>query len=248
MIAFRFSYRLIAAAAMTCAVGAANATITIATIAGTGTGLENVATFAASVNGSIDTFGRTPGLGGPTDLVINQDLTVTSLTRSTGPAASPIVGYTVSTETGLFTIAATSYGGPALSVSGPTDTLTFSGFQSDVVALGIHFYLSDLGSNAVGGTEGLRVIAKDLNGETSAPFTFTQSASTNPWRPVLVTVVSTSPLESVQFLAPVGTSIDDAVYATVDSLVLAAVPETSTWMMMLAGVGAVLRLGARRRG
>lgn len=248
MIAFRFSHGLIAAAALTCAVGAANATITFATIAGTGTGLDNVAAFAATVNGSIDTFGRTPGLGGPTDLVINQDLNVTSLTRSTGPAASPIVGYTVSTETGLLTIAATSYGGPALSVYGPTDTLTFSGFQSKVVALGVHFYLSDLGFNAVGGTEGLRVIAKDVNGVTSAPFTFTQSAGTNPWRPVLVTVVSTTPLESVQFLAPVGTSIDAADFPTVDSLVLAAVPETSTWMMMLAGGAAVLRLGTRRRG
>jgi hypothetical protein len=37
-------------------------------------------------------------------------------------------------------------------------------------------------------------------------------------------------------------------YVTADNVVLGAVPEASTWLMMLAGGAAVLRLGARRRG
>jgi hypothetical protein len=211
------------------------------------TGLENVDSFAASVNGSIDTFGRVPGLGGPSDLTINQDLQVNSLTRATGLVTAPSIGYTVSTETDLLTIAASGYGGPALTVNGPTDTLTFGVFQSDVRAFGIHFYLSDLASNVIGGTAGLRVIATDLNGVTSGPFTFTQSAGTNPWQPVLVGITSTAPLVSVQFLAPAGASLSDTAFATVDNLVLSSVPEANTWMMMLVGGAAVLRLGTRRR-
>jgi hypothetical protein len=169
------------------------------------------------------------------------------LTRSTGLVDAPGIGYTVSTETDLFTIAASGYGGPALNVNGPTDTLTFGAFQSDVRAFGIHFYLSNLSGNPIGGTAGLQVIATDLNGATSGPFTFTQSAGTTPWLPVLVGITSTEPLQSVQFLAPAGASLNDTAYATVDNLVLSSVPEASTWMMTLAGGAAVLRLGARRR-
>lgn len=232
MTASRFPVQLLGAAVLSCAVGAANAQFAFSTLAGA----NNVAAFAASVNGSIDTF---------SDLTINTDLGTASLTRT---AAGPVpVGYKVSTEADLWTVQASGIGGPALTVNGNADTLTFGSFATPLFAFGIHFYLSDLTPSAVGGGT-MSVKARDTGGSTQT-FTFTQSSfavGNAQFLPLLVTVFSIKPLDFVQLVPPaVGANPD--VFATVDNVVLAPVPEESTWLMMLAGGAFVLRRVARRR-
>ena len=231
MIASSFPARLIGAAVLSCAVSAAHATFTFSTLAGAG----NAATFAASVGGGIDTF---------SDLTINSDLGVASLARSTAGASS--IGYKVSTQSDLFTVQTSGIGGPALTVAGNADTLTFGSFTSPVFAFGLHFYLTDLTPSAVGGGS-MTVKATDIGGSTQS-FTFNQSSfssNSQQYLPLLVTLFSSTPLNFVQVIPP-GVGANPDVFATVDNVVL-AVPEESTWLMMLAGGAFVIRRVARRR-
>ncbi len=89
MTASRFPIQLLGAAVLTWAASAANASMTFATLTGAG----NAASFAASVNGGIDTY---------SDLTINSDLGTASLTRSTSGTSK--IGYTVTTQSDLFTV------------------------------------------------------------------------------------------------------------------------------------------------
>ncbi len=239
MIAFRFSYGLIAAAAMSCAVGAAHATFTFSAVTAPGANSE---TAAANYQATLPPSGLASGLDKFSDLTIDTSLGAASLNRSIPlPGLNP-VSYTVSTESNLFAVQSPVIGGPALQVENNTDTLTFSNFGGHpVFNFGASFYLSELtASNAVSGTMSVKGI--DILGY-SETFTFSQGVSSGaPTK--YFSLESTTPLRSVQLLGPDGTSY----YPTVDSLVLGAVPEASTWMMMLAGGAVVLRLGARRRG
>lgn len=233
MTARSFPIRLIAAAVLSCAVSAAHATFFFSTLSGAG----NAAAFAASVTGGVDNF---------SDLTINSDLGVASLARVTTGARA--IGYTVSTEVDLFTVQASGIGGPALTVNGNADTLTFGSFASPVLSFGIHFYLTDLSPGAVGGGS-MTVKAKDTNGLTQS-YTFTQSSfnsTSQQFLPLFVTLVSTAPLDFVQLVPPVVGANPD-IFATVDNLVLSPVPEESTWLMMLAGSALVLRRVKQRRG
>lgn len=232
MIASRLPVRLLGAAVLAFTVGAAHATFAFSTLSGAG----NASAFATSVGGSIDTF---------SDLTINSDLGVASLTRST-VGARPI-GYKVSTEVDLQTVQTSGVGGPSLTVASNVDTMTFGSFASAVYAFGINFYLSDLTPGAVGGGV-MKVTAKDTGGLIQS-YTFTQSSfssNSQQYLPLLVTLFSTAPLDFVQLTPPnVGSNPD--VFATADNLVLAPVPEESTWLMMLGGGAFVLRRIVRRR-
>jgi hypothetical protein len=232
MTASSFPVRLIGAAVLSCVVSAAHATFTFSTLSGAG----NAVTFAASVSGGIDNY---------SNLAINTDLSATSLTRTTVGASA--IGYTVSTQADLQTVQASDGIGSALTVASNTDTLKFGSFTSDVRAFGINFYLTDLTPSAVGG--GLMTVqATDALGATQS-YSFTQSAFDNrnaQYLPLLVTLFSSAPLLSVE-LVPPSVGSNPNVFATADNLVL-AVPEESTWLMMLAGGAFVLRRVARRRG
>jgi hypothetical protein len=228
MSSISLSLRGVAVAAALCAAGAANAAFTFATLTGAGT----AATFATNVSGKVDSFN---------DLIINSDLGTSSLTRSAGP-----IGYMVSTESNLYTVQTNGIGGASLTVNGNTDTLTFGSFQADVRAFGVRFFLTDLTYGANAGT--MKVVATDNLGATQS-FTYSQTvnnSTSGPTEPVFLSLKSTIGLQSVQLFPP-AVGANPNVFATVDNLVLSAVPEPGTWMMMLVGCAAMLRTAARRR-
>jgi hypothetical protein len=232
MSVFRLSARLIAAGVLSSALGAAHASFLFSTVSGAG----NADAFAASVGGSIDKF---------SDLTINSDLQASSLSR-TALGSAPI-GYTVSTESDLFSVQANGVGGSALTVANNTDTLTFSAFTAPVTSFGIHFFLTDLSPSALGGGS-MTLVATDSAG-ASQSYTFTQSSFSNgtqQFLPLLVTLSSSIALQSVQLLPPaVGSNPN--VFATADNLVVASVPEASSWVMMLVGGAALFGWTAARR-
>jgi len=229
---FRHTPRVLAVAALSCAVSTAHASFSFSTLSGANT----AATFAASVNGSIDTFN---------DLIINSDLGTASLNRAAGT-----IGYSVSTETNLYTVQANGIGGSALTVDGNTDTLTFANFSSPVVAFGVRFFLSELtAGNAVAGR--MTVSVTDVNG-LSQNYTYNQTVSagsSGPVEPTFLRLTSTVALSSVTLVPPtppVFPAGNPNVFATADNLVLAAVPEPSTWVMLLLGIAAMIRVACRR--
>jgi hypothetical protein len=224
---FRHTPRVLAFAALSCALSTAHASFSFSTLSGANT----AATFAASVNGSIDTFN---------DLTINSDLGTASLNRAAGT-----IGYSVSTQTNLYTVQTNVIGGSSLTVDGNTDTLTFANFSAPVVAFGVRFFLSELtAGNAVAGS--MTVSATDVNG-LSQSYTYNQTVSAG--EAIFLRLTSTAALSSVELVPPtppVFPAGNPNVFATADNLVLAAVPEPETYALMLAGLG-LLGFVARRR-
>lgn len=212
MTAFHLAARPLSVVALLCAAGAASADITVST---------NFAAFVASTGGSTDSF---------SDLTINTDLNVTSITRSAGPYS-----YAASAQSNLFVVAAA--GSIGLSTGIPTDSITFGGFATPVLAVGANFYASNILGELTSGA--LTVVATDINGLVR-----TQSVAGNSLTG-FVGFFSDAPLASVVVSLALA---NEERYVTVDNVVLSAVPEASTWLLMLAGGAAVLRIGARRRG
>jgi len=175
---------------------------------------------AATGGGSTDSFA---------DLTINSGLGTNTLARAAGP-----YGYTASTQTEFFVVPVAS--AVALSTGTYSDTISFAGFTSPVRALGANFYGTNiLGEVAAGG---LTVVATDINGLVKTQTLAGNSASG------FLGFISDVPLVSVVLSM---TTPNTSVWATVDNVVLSAVPEASTWLMALLGGAAVLRI-VRRRG
>lgn len=215
MTPFRRQLRPLAAASLLCAAGIAHAAITTSTSA-------SQAAFTALVSGSTDTFA---------DLTINSSLGTNTLGRTLGS-----LGYTVSTQTNLWTVQTQAVGGSALTVDGNLDTFSFA-FASPVLAFGGNFYLTELtaGSNAGPSTSNpITVIVTDINNLTKST-TLNSSA--------YFSAISDSPLLSV--VVQRSNSPVDMIFPTADNLVLSAVPEPASWAMALGG--AVLLAAARRR-
>jgi hypothetical protein len=234
-----FAVRLAAAAALSCAVSAAHATFTFGTTTGPGAAAAFSAGVVAPLASGTDTY---------SDLTINSDLATASLDRSAGP-----FGYTVTTETGLWTSQSPGNGGPPVTVQNASDTLTIGNFGWSTFNLGARLYLSDASSGSVvNGT--MTVTATDILGGITTQ-TFSQSAigsglagASEPnlffqlgSTVALATVKLSGLVTATGNPTPIG-------YATVDNLVLQAVPLPSTWLMMLGGGAALLRLSSRRRG
>jgi hypothetical protein len=250
MTVLKTAVRLAAVATLTLAGTVAHAAYTFTTtaVAGLPTNIGTpaapiyvnaaaIAYQASLVNASgIDSFG---------DLTIDPLTSLgTSLVRNAGP-----IGYTASTTAGLYAIQSPGIGGPSLSVEGNTDTLLFNTFSTGVYNFGARFYLSELNAgNVFGGT--MTVRATDIN-NVSQNFTFSQSAvgsGLNATEPTLYfRLGSDVALQSVELIAPTPGIVNPNVFVTADNVVLGTVPLPSTWLMMLAGSGALLRLASRRR-
>jgi hypothetical protein len=232
-----FAVRLAAAAALSCAVSAAHAAFTFATVATGGDSNAAAQTYAASVTGARDSFG---------DLTINDPTPLgISLNRTVYPGP---VTYTLSTQSNLYSVQSPGIGGPAVTVENNTDSLTFSNFggigPQGVLNFGASFYLSELNAaNAVAGS--MSVKATDTNGLVQT-FTFAQGSSSNV-ATLYFTLASSVALQSVELIAPTPLS-NSLVFATVDNVVLAPVPTPGSWLLMLSGGAVMLRLSQRRRG
>jgi hypothetical protein len=213
-----FPLRQLALAAVLCAAGAANATITFVTSA------ANPAFAAAST----DTF---------SDLPINSDLQTLSLSRKAGNFRYTLgTTFNDATYSDLFTVPVAGTDG--VSTGWYTDSLIFTILSPSVLAFGGNFY----GTNILGETSAgaLTITVTDIAGTTRTQAIAGGSAS------AFSGFISDVPLR----LAVVSiTTPNTNVWATVDNVALSAVPEPSTWaMMLLAGGAAALRIGARRRG
>jgi hypothetical protein len=216
----RFSVRPLVAAALLCVAGASHAGFSFST--------PTLASFITTTSGSTDTF---------SDLTIGSPLGVASTARAAGS-----LSYAASTESQLWVAQVSGSGGPGLTVDTSADTLSFSGFSSPVRAFGSQFFMTEL-TNSSTLSSAINVKVTDIN-NLSFTFSYNQAASgTSP--ATFFAVVSDAPLLSVQVF-PTSIAGNPNVFITADNVVLSAVPEASTWAMMLAGGLAVLRIGRRR--
>ncbi len=157
------------------------------------------------------------------------DLGVASLGRSAGDLA-----YTLGTENSLWVLPiAGNIGVGALDY---VDSLTIGGFASPVLAVGASFFGTGVNGELASGA--LTVVATDINGLTR-----TASVAGNSLTAFLG-FVSDVPLASIKVSM---TSPNTNVWTSLDNVAISAVPEASTWMMMLAGGAAMLRVASRRR-
>jgi hypothetical protein len=225
MTASRFPLRLIAAAALVGVAGASQAAIVVST---------NKTAFVAATSGTsaTDSFG---------DLTINTYLGLLSTARNTqvGPGAYSYNVTSTNNSTDPVNLPSDLFVAPvagtiALATAWYNDTLTFDSLGS-IQAFGGSFFRTNVLGEAVVGN--MTLVATNFGGDVVS-FNFAGSASG------FVGFLSDSAITSVVLSNNVP---DTNTYASVDNLVLAAVPEASTWMMMLAGGAAVLRLAARRR-
>lgn len=206
------NFRPIAAAAVLLAAAAsAHATLTTFT---------NAATFVSLTGASVDDF---------SDLTINADLGTATLPRTVGA-----YGYSVLTETGLYTVPVAS--ALALSTGVFSDTLTIASFSSPVLAVGLNAYATNILGEVTGGA--LTVLATDINGLTRSISLAGGSASG------FAGFVSDTPIASLKLSM---TTPNTNAYASLDNVAISAVPEPGPWLMLLAGGGVMLRAASRRR-
>lgn len=214
--------RHLAAAALICVAGAANATITF----------TNSAADPAFAGGSVDQF---------SDLTINTFLPDLSINRMPGPFRYSVgTTFTDPAESGLFV--APVAGTIALSTSWFQDSLVFSLLSSNVYAFGGNFFRSNPLGEAVGANGGanpapnVQITVTDINGLS---FTRAVNASATTFSGFLSDV----PLR----FATVSVATPDIVrFITADNVML-AVPEPGTYVLLLAGLGVVGLLVKRRR-
>ncbi len=234
MTVAHFSVRLVAAAALVCASGASQAVAVVSTSLST-------FTTATAGTGKTDTFG---------DQTINSYFgggsPVLSAVRSAPTAGGAgSFGYTLTSSnlstdalnfpSSLYVVPSAGFAG--VSTTWYTDTLTFDTFTSPVYAFGAYFY----GTNVLGelNSLGMTVTVTDTNNVVTTTTTAGGSLTN------FVGFVSDTPLSSVVLSA---TAPNTNLFVSADNIVLSAVPEPGTWLLMLAGGAAALRLGARRRG
>ena len=164
----------------------------------------------------------------------------------TGVTLTPIVriagsyGYTAATPGDFF--GAGTVANPWLSTNTATDTITFSAFTGGSNGVGGNFF----GSNAAGAflAGNITLVATDSSGSVTQTIVGATTSSFLGF--VSTTAVTSLTVTSVQ---PVGAflwpTVDNLVFAKRAGVVQGAVPESSTWLMMLAGFGLVG--GAMRR-
>lgn len=167
-----------------------------------------------------------------------------------GPTPSPITrsagafGYTATASKNFF--GAGSGVDRWLSTNTATDTITFNNFTGGVSAFGGLFFTSNLsglytpGSIVLTATDSSGTVSRTIFGTTTSTF---------------LGFVSTGPLLSTTLTSVQPTSGDGFVWPTANNLMLAgratmgAVPEPTTWAMMLvgfAGVGFSMRSAKRK--
>lgn len=210
---------MIATAGLALAVaGNANAAITIYS----STGAFDAATTAKGV----DTF---------------ENLSITSSTSSPMTRSAGAYSYVASASTTTF-FGAGSAADHWLSTNTATDTITFSGFTGGVSAIGGLFFASDI--TGLFGAGGVTLTATDSFGATSTQLLSNATTST------FLGFVSTGTITSLTLTAvqPVGSFL----WPTANNLTLAktvaapAVPEPTTWAMMIGGLGLVGAMLRRR--
>ena len=164
----------------------------------------------------------------------------------TGSTPSPITrsagayGYTAAAETSTFFGAGTT-ANPWLSTNTATDSITFFNFASPISAIGANFFGSNIsglfqsGSIALSLTDSFGLTSHTIISATTSSFIGFVSSGT----------ITSLTVEAVQ----PGTGF---LWPTVDNLTLAqglttAVPEPSTWAMMILGFAGVGFMTYRRR-
>ncbi len=211
----------IAAAALLAVTATAHAGITT---------LTNQASFLSLTGAATDNLNSLAVLAGST----NASLGVGSLARSAGA-----IGYTVSTENALWVVPVA--GTIAMSVDGVVDSLTLASFSQPVLAVGGNFFATSFATGEVT-SGGITLLATDINGLTQSASLPGNSASG------FMGFVSDVPLLSLKASLNAAAIAADYRSITVDNIAISAVPEPSTWMLVLAGGAALVRLSSRRRG
>ncbi len=162
----------------------------------------------------------------------------------TGVTGSPIVrtagayGYTAATPGDFF--GAGTVANPWLSTNTATDTMTFNTFTGGSNGVGGNFFGSDIAGAFQAGN--ITVVATDASGSVTQTIVGATTGSFLGF--VSTTAVTSLTVTSVQGATPLWGTVDNLVFAK-RAGVVAAIPESSTWLMMLAGFGLVG--GAMRR-
>ncbi len=165
---------------------------------------------------------------------------ITSTTGSPITRVAGAYGYTAAAP-GDFFGAGTSTN-PWLSTNTATDTVTFNAFTGGSNGVGGNFFGSDIAGAFAAGS--ITLVATDSSGSVTQ--TIVGATTTSFLGFVSTTAVTSLTVTSVQptsgFLWP---TIDNLVFAKRPAVVVPTVPESSTWLMMIAGFGLVG--GAMRR-
>lgn len=164
-----------------------------------------------------------------------------------GSTASPITRaagaytYTAAASTSSF-FGAGTVGNPWLSTNIATDSVLFNTFVGGVEAIGGNFFGSDIAGLFLAGD--VTLTATDSLGATSTQ-TITAATVTSFRGFVSTGSITGLTLSAVQTAVPLWPTADNLVLAKRAGIVVPAVPESSTWLMMIAGFGLVG--GAMRR-
>jgi hypothetical protein len=212
-----FLIKPLAAAALLATASAAHAAITVYT---------TLAAFNAATSAQgTDTFAG---------------LSVTGVTL--GPLNRSAGAYTYTADAaplGDFFGAGTS-ANPALSTNTAADSITFNAFSAGVAAVGGNFF----GTNITGVLQSGDVTLTAMDASGSVSWTIVGATTSS-----FLGFVSTGSMTSLSVFAVQPSPL--VLWPTVDNLVLAkavvAIPEPSTYAMLLAGLGAVGFVARRRR-
>ena len=202
--------KALSAAAILCAAQASQATITSTTSATT------FANATASGPKGVDNF---------TNLTINTFLT--------GPLSRTAGVYNYSATAG--SAAADAFyvlpnaGNPALSMNVATDPMIFTLTGASATAIGGNFFGSNNVGEVAGGT--LTIVARDMNNNTLSSNFVLSSSTAN-----FIGFLSDAPLLSLTVTA-VQPANPSSLWASVDNLTIAQVPEPVSAVLMLGGLG-----------